>query len=203
MANVNSPYFITNDESARRENLGDGLPVISEGLDSVRVYQFEMHFDMPPGFLPDNQDKFTLACKQISQAGFSTEPIEVHRVNDKVFYPGKASPEELTVTFDNLYKPKISAQLWKWFATIYNPVTGKYNGNGGGFKANKAIIVALDAQGQPTQETRLFGVYPISWKTAEFNYGTNEFHTIEMMFKYDFMEHDDSDTASIPSTKNI
>ena len=35
MANANSPYFVTNDESALRGNLGDGLPVISEGLDWV------------------------------------------------------------------------------------------------------------------------------------------------------------------------
>ena len=193
-------YFISNDEQARRNSVGDGLPVISEGLDSVRVYQFEMHFELPSDITDLQQDKLTLACKQVSQAGFSTEAIEVHRVNDKVFYPGKASPEDLTVTFDNLYQPQVASQLWRWFSSIYNPVTGKFNGNGGPFKANKAILTHLDAQGQPTQETRLFGVYPISWKTAEFNYGTNEFHTIEVMFKYDFMEHDGADQSPIPST---
>ena len=194
------PYFVTNGQSALRENLGDGLPIISEGLDSIRTYQFEMHFTMPGDLAEADVDKFTLACKQVSQVGFSTEPIEVHRVNDKVFYPGKASPEELSVTFDNLYQPKIANMLWRWFASIYNPVTGKFNQNGGNFKAPKAVIAQLDAQGQPITETRLFGVYPTSWKTAEFNYGTNEFHTIEMIFKYDFMEQDSSENLPMPST---
>jgi|TARA_R110002020_G_scaffold78180_2_gene196787 hypothetical protein len=193
-------YYITNDQSGQRENLGKGLPVISEGLDSVRTYQFEMHFELPPDVLDTGSDKFTLACKQVSQVGFATEPLEVHRVNDKVFYPGKASPDELTCTFDNLYDPQIANQLWRWFSSIYNPVTGKFNENGGPFKANKAIITQLDAQGQPLMETRLFGVFPTSWKTAEFNYGTNEFHTIEMAFRYDFMEQDSADKGPIPST---
>ena len=193
-------YFITNDETARRSNLGDALPIISEGLDSVRAYQFEMRFTMPADLSDPGADDLTLACKVVSQVGFSSEAIEVHRVNDKVFYPGKASAEELTVTFDNLYKPQVANKLWRWFSSIYNPVTGKFNGNGGNFKASKAVIVNLDAQGQPLMETRLFGVYPFSWKTAEFNYGTNEFHTIEMQFKYDFMEHDSADNLPMPST---
>lgn len=198
---VIKPYFVTDGGApAYRSNLGEGLPIISEGLDSVRVYQFEMHFTMPPDLTDTDITTLTLACKQVSQVGFSTEAIEVHRVNDKVFYPGKASPEELTVTFDNLYKPQIANKLWRWFSSIYSPVTGKFNGNGGNFKASKAIIVMLDAQGQPLMETRLFGVYPTSWKTAEFNYGTNEFHTIEMMFKYDFMEHDSAEQLPMPST---
>ena len=189
------PYFVTNGQSALRENLGNRLPIISEGLDSVRVYQFEMHFTMPPDLFESEVDKFTLACKQVSQVGFSTEAIEVHRVNDKVFYPGKASPEDLTVTFDNLYNPQIANKLWRWFSSIYNPVTGKFNGNGGNFKSSMAKLVQLDAQGQPLMETRLFGVFPTAWKSAEYNYGTNDFHTIEMSFKYDFMEQDTTGTA--------
>ena len=203
MAEKTKPYFITNEKTAFRESLGDRLPVISQQLDSIRAYQFEMHFEMPAGLVGIPQDKFTLACKQVSQIGFNTEPIKVRRVNDTVYYPGEATPEELTVTFDDLYQPKIASNLWEWFASIYNPVTGKYNGNGGDFKANMARLTSLDAQGQPTQETRVFGLYPTSWKTAEFNYGTNEFHTIEMMFRYDFMEHDDADKLAIPTTRNL
>lgn len=143
---------------------------------------------MPPDLTDTGVDKLTLAAKSVGNLGFSVEATEVYRVNDKVFYPGRASPEELSVTFDNLYKPQIATQLWRWFSSIYNPVTGKYNGNGGNFKAAKAVVTQLDAQGQPLMETRLFGVFPTSWKTSEFNYGTNDFNTVEMNFKYDFME---------------
>ena len=195
MAHINSPYFVGDD--AYRQNLENGLPLISEGLDSVRAYQFEIHFDIPEivraGGQNIGEDFLTLGAKQVNAVGFSIESIEVNRVNDKEFYPGKASPEELTVTFDNLYQPKISNLLWSWFSSIYDPTTGKFNtvreGGLTRWKAQRATIVSLDPHGQPLMETRLFGVFPISWQTAEFNYGTNEFHTIEMKFKYDFMEH--------------
>lgn len=196
---TNSPYYVTTAPTANRSNnFAGGLPVISQALDSVRAYQFEMHFILADGVVADDEggdNKLTLACKQVTAAGFSTEDIEVHRVNDKVFYPGKASPEELTVTFDNLYQPKVANTLWNWFSAIYDPMSGKFNPNSqkkppvGGWKAQRATIVSLDAHGQPLMETRLYGVYPKSWKTAEFNYATNEFHTIEMVFRYDFMEH--------------
>ena len=193
-------YFTSNKEQARRSALGNDLPVISEGLDSVRAYQFEMHFTMPADLADTGVESLTLACKSVGNLGFSVEAIEVMRVNDKVFYPGRATPESLSVTFDNLYAPKIANQLWRWFASIYNPVTGKFNGNGGNFKASKAVVTQLDAQGQPLMETRLFGVFPVSWKSAEMNYGTNDFHTIEMEFKYDFMEHDSANAGPVPST---
>ena len=196
-----SPIYIDAD-NFREKEAGEGLPLISQGLDSVRTYQFELHLDLPAGVtggLVDTRE-LVLACKQVSQVGFSIEPIEVHRVNDKVFYPGKASPEELTVTFDNFYgnNAEVSRGLYRWFQSIYNPVTGRFNtvpgATGGGigpketFKT-KANLYHLDAQGSPIAETIMMGLMPISWKTAEFNYSTNEFHTIEMGFRYDFLQH--------------
>ena len=198
---TNSPFYVNPVTSSRgdAESMGKELPLISMGLDSVRAYQFEMHFVLPAGLDTDPNNRLTLAAKQVTTVGYTTEDIEVNRVNDKVFYPGKASPEEVTVTFDNFYQPKIANTLWEWFSAIYNPMSGKFNetttGSSpgsppvNGWKANNASIVHLDDQGQPLMETRLFGVYPKSWKTAEFNYATNEFHTIEMVFRYDFMEH--------------
>ena len=182
----------------------DTMPTISTGLDSVRAYQWEMHFGFPKGIDVEISDAgveggaipfpmvLTLAAKQVTAVGFASEPIEVNRVNDKMFYPGKATPEELTVTFDNFYKTNggVSVALWKWFQhTTYNPMTGGMGNVAGKFKATHATLMHLDSQGQPDYETTLYGVWPISWKTAEFNYGTNEFHTIEVVFRYDFMDH--------------
>jgi len=128
----------------------------------------------------------------------SSEPIEVHRVNDRVYYPGKVSRETVTVTFDNIYQKKVANTLFNWFQSIYNPVTGRFNTTPGAAGAGtepkenfkcKANLYHLDAQGSPIAETIMIGLMPISWKTAEFNYSTNEFHTIEMGFRYDFLQH--------------
>ena len=49
----------------------------------------------------------------------------VDRVNDKVFYPGKTTPGDLVVTFDNLYLRETAADLWKYFKHTYDPITGE------------------------------------------------------------------------------
>jgi len=174
---------------------GKGLPTISTDLDSVRVYQFEVQFEGVPGGA-GVQDDLTIAAKQVSQAGMTVEDIVIDRVNDKIYYPGKATPEFITVTFDNLYLKNTSNTLWQWFQNTYDPLTGEMtklakpgNAGGGSFKANKMTILQLTNNMDPHTSVEVYGVWPRAWKTAEFNYSTNEFHTIEVEFRYDFMDH--------------
>ena len=188
-------------------NKGTGLPTISTNLDSIRAYQFEVQFEgiNAPAGLTDLTD-LTLAAKQVSQIGMNVEDIVVDRVNDKVYYPGKATPEEITITFDNLYagasiKDPVNA-LWEMFKNTYDPVTGevtrnsKPGGAGTSFKAAKMTIMQLDNTMGAHSSVQCYGVWAKSWKTAEFNYSTNEFHTLEVTFRYDFMDHISS--TSVP-----
>lgn len=207
---IDAPMERNMEDSRGNYNPTKSLPDISQGLNSVRSYSFECKFTLPgtvAEFTTGNNnvgaggDNFlTLAAKQVSNISISTEPIEVHRVNDRVFYPGKPSQEEVTITFDNLYQKKVSNTLWNWWQTIYNPMTGllipnSFNRNGAApsFKAKQLEIFHLDPKGSPLYATRLLGVYPTSWRTAEFNYSTNDFHTIEMAFRWDFIDHGDAD----------
>lgn len=180
----------------RNFNPGRNLPKISTELDSVRSYQFEVHFYGLPfidaGGL--SQD-LTLAAKQVQPGGVSTETITVDRINDRVFYPGKATQEDVTVTFDHLYLRETTPALWEWFKSVYDPLTGDLvkNSRPGGantprFKANRLEIVMLDNTKTPHAVLEYYGVYPQSFKTSEFNYTTNDFHTVEMVFKCDFMD---------------
>lgn len=183
------PYFIQNRGNAEANK----LPILSTNLDSVRAYQWEIHFQGLP-LLGDGQGgkSLTLAAKQVTNIGHAVEDIEVHRFNDKVYYPGKANTEEVKITFDNLYQPQMSDLLYRWFQGTYDPVTGKAGvvrdatGSASTLKGN-AVILQLDGQGKVVGGTKLYGTYPKSWKLAEFNYATaNEFHTIELSLRYDF-----------------
>ena len=172
---------------------GRGLPQISTQLDSVRAFQWEIHFfGLPPDV--SNSRDLTLAAKQVSQVGMRVEDIEVHRVNDRVFYPGKPSPDELTVTFDNLYLRETNSDLWRWFKTQYDPLSGQMTKNappGGNLtpaKANKAEIILLDNTLTPHIQIDLLGIYPNAVREAELNYAINEFHTVEVTFRYDFID---------------
>ena len=172
---------------------GQGLPTISTDLDSVRTYQFEIHFFGLPENVT-NQSDLTLAAKKVGGLELKNEAITVDRVNDKVFYPGKTTPGELTVDFDNLYLRETASDLFRYFRNTYDPITGEMTKNaqpggtaGSTFKADKVEIVMLDNTMTPHSTVELYGVYPTSWSASEFNYSQNQFHQLTVNFKYDFM----------------
>ena len=172
---------------------GQGLPTVSTDLDSVRAYQFEIHFHGLPGDIT-NQTDLTLAAKRVSGLEMKNEAITVDRVNDKLFYPGKTTPGELQVDFDNLYLRETASDLWRYFKHTYDPITGEMTkgaapgGQAGlSFKADRVEIVMLDNTLTPHSTIELYGVYPNSWSASEFNYSQNQFHQLTVNFKYDFM----------------
>tara|TARA_R110000765_G_scaffold425560_1_gene538742 strand:+ start:661 stop:1254 length:594 start_codon:yes stop_codon:yes gene_type:complete len=177
----------------RKFTPGQGLPTISTDLDSVRTYQFEIHFFGLPENVT-NQSDLTLAAKKVGGLELKNEPITVDRVNDKVYYPGKTTPGELTVDFDNLYLRETASDLFRYFRNTYDPITGEMTKNaqpggtaGQSFKADKVEIVMLDNTMTPHSTVELYGVYPTSWSASEFNYSQNQFHQLTVNFKYDFM----------------
>ena len=191
-------------------NLLADTPRLSHALESFRAYGWEIQIPQFAGALSqvpglENNDRLTLACKKITQPGFIVEDIEVHRVNEKFYYPGKPSPDEITVTFDNLIKGDVADALFAWIRSVYDPVYGiHYAGLGNGtsdvnqspeglagltqspiFKRT-VTIWQLDAHRNPITHVNLYGCYPKGWKLGEFNYETNDYHTIEMALRYDF-----------------
>jgi len=171
---------------------GQGLPTVSTDLDSVRTYQFEVHFFGLPEDVTNTTD-LTLAAKQVGGLSMKNEAITVDRVNDKLHYPGKTTPGDLTVTFDNLYLRETASDLFRFFKHTYDPITGemtksaKPGAAGTSFKADKVEVVMLDNTLSPHSTIELYGVYPTSWEASEFNYASSQFHTLTVTFKYDFM----------------
>ncbi len=131
-------YFANN--LNRNLSDGKGLPSISQDIDSIRAYQWEIVFHPPAEIeVPfDFSKPLTIAAKSVNGVGFDIEPIEVNRINDKVFYPGKATAQELVVTFDNLLKTKNGFQLYKYIQTVYDPVTVRF------------AAVGTDGEGTPS-----------------------------------------------------
>jgi len=188
--------YLKNDYRANFEP-GKSLPKVSTKLDSVRSYQFEVKFYGLPVEFIGTQQVLTAAAKQVSPIAGATDDIVVDRLNDKVYYPGKFTPENVNITFDNQLLSQTSPALWNWFKTIYDPMTGdmtKLSAPGGpgnkSFKASKMTVLELDNTNEPHAYIELYGVYPTGVKFSEKNYGTNEFSTIEVTFRYDFVDYD-------------
>ena len=171
------------------------MPKLSTNLDSIRPYQFEVEFVLPNGVgTPQVATVLTVAAKQVSEIGYTVEDIEVHRVNDRYYYPGKASPEEVTITFDNLKQNPLGgsemamAELYSWMQRTYDPLTGDFGDVATGRVKTNMKIHQLDEDLSPLASVTLYGAYPKSFKTAEYNYATpTDFHTITASFRYDFM----------------
>ena len=183
--------FYNTDDHGRTVSKGDmsTMPKFSTALDSIRPYQWEVEFQIPQGVnVPPKL--LTVAAKQVSEVGFTVEDIEVHRVNDRYYYPGKATPEEVTITFDNLKSNPLGgqemalAELYTWVQRTYDPMTGDIQNS---VKTNMKIH-QLDEDLSPLASVTLFGAYPKSYKTAEYNYSTaTDMHTLTVSFRYDFM----------------
>ena len=177
-------------------NPGKTLPKVSTMLDSVRTYQFEVKFFGLPVEFINTQKVLTAAAKQVSPVGGSVAHIVVDRLNYKVYYPGKFTPENITVTFDNQLLSQTTPALWNWFKTIYDPMTGdmtKLSAPGGAgnksFKASKMTILELDNTNEPHAFIAVYGVYPTGVRFSEKNYATNDFSTVELTFRYDFVDY--------------
>jgi hypothetical protein len=201
-------YFVNNDLITAREIEGRAptLPRISTELDSVRAYQWEISFFFGREIVGDLQKPLTLAAKQVNGVGFQVEDIEVNRVNDKVYFPGRPSMDELVVTFDNLQKARIDKLLYELMATSYDPRTGILNNkfapntdNQTQLRTDKCEIqiAQLEGNGIPRNVIRLFGAFPKKITHGEYNYATNEFHTIEMTFRYDYFVNTNNKTGEV------
>jgi len=191
-------YFLDGGDGPLREIDGESAsrPSISTILDSVRAYQWEVTFNFPDGVGSEEiagiKKPMTLAAKQVNGLGFNVEDIEVNRVNDKVYYPGRVSYEEAVITFDNIQGAKLDKLLYEVMSRTFDPRTGVLgsvgnpNGAGSGLVKGEIQLVQLATDGTPRNVIRLIGAYAKALTHGEYNYSTNEFHTLEMTFRYDY-----------------
>ena len=79
--------------------------------------------------------------------------------------------------------------LYAWMRTTYDPVFGTHSNPviaGDQFKRTMEVV-QLDAQRNPKLVAKLYGAFPIKWAIGELSYGTNDFATIDVEVKYDFI----------------
>jgi len=192
MVNYTSTYL-----DQERRSLNQGLPVISTELDSVRTYGWEVDFALPAGFRLGGKDgnatkrSLTLGAKSVSEFGFNFQDIQVDRMNDKAYYPGKVTNDEVTISFDNLLtaggeKYNTEGQmLLEYMNMVYSQTTGRAVTTN--YKQTLRIK-EFDTAGNVRAIYELLGAYPKAYKKAEKNYATgNTFDTVQMTFRYDFI----------------
>jgi len=161
-----------------RDGLGNGnLPNISTELDSVRSYQWEVQIAA--------DQNYTLAAKKVTSVTMTSEDIVVDRVNDKVYFPGKVTPEAITVTFDNTLAGGMDKSLFELFTKTYDPTTGTL-GNAEDIKFDMQILL-LNNSVDVHSTIDVFGAYVQKYSLSELQYSENSFNTIDVTFRFDYI----------------
>ena len=115
-------------------------------------------------------------------------------MKDKVFYPGKISQDELTITFDNLLRGGVyqnslqttGATCLDLLSRVWDMSTGEGLVNINSAK-RPITLKEFDIYGNIRQVYEVIGAYPKSWTKGEKNYATSEFDTVEVKFRWDFL----------------
>ena len=170
------------------------LPQISTDLETIKTYQFEVDFSKFNSVIGNQSitGDVTVAAKQVGQITYGVESIPLDRLNDKVHYPGKVTYEPVEITFDNLLLKKSTNALWSAFKEVYNPLTGKAGYRTGGgriYKGERLSIIEMNGENEPVAAVELMGVYPEKVVYSEKNYSTNEFSTVTVTFRFDFLNY--------------
>lgn len=184
-----SEDFRSNEQFTADVGKPTSLPRLSTQLDSIRVYNFEVHFN-GDAVGANSIEPLILAAKRVQSAGTAVENIEVRRLNDLMHYPGAAMHDQLIITFDHLLLGAPAAALYNWFKTgSYDARTGVV-ANASPAKLNSIDIMHLDNSKNVINISSYYGVYVEKFAPGELNYSTpNDFHTFDVTFRYDFMEY--------------
>ena len=127
----------------------------------------------------------TMAARSVGVIGYAVDDITIAKINDKYYYPGKVTTEETVLTFDNLLSGPAAEALFDWMTQTYNPLDGTLGG-GKNFKTDVHLTM-LDHEKNPKLVIHLHGAYCKNFRTAEFNYATNDFHTVDVSVRYDYV----------------
>ena len=165
-----------------------------------RKNRWILKFDRIPNAQTDASEKLAIDIVSASRPSVSVEPIEISRLNEKFKFAGTPSWEDIGCTFYDYDKGKDSATqiLYKWFTSIYNPLTGG-QGYAIVYKTN-ASLALLGPDGKIIEIWDLFGCFPSSYNFQELSYEGADAVQVDISLKYDYaVLQADSGNGGIPS----
>ena len=122
--------------------------------------------------------------KVASRPNLSIEETEVNHLNGKMWIPGKASWETITVTYLDVAHGEMQ-QLWNWLATMYDftdPV-GLHQGTRRDWDAT-GVLNMYDGCGTLLEQWQMQHMWPTAINFGDLDYSSSEEATIELTLRY-------------------
>ena len=128
--------------------------------------------------------------------------VETHRLNDKFYWAGKPTWNEMPSTFyDLIYGATSATQLiWKWKDKVHYSITGQM-----GFKRNysapSCMLAMLTPEGEISEKWFLFNVWPAAIDSGDLSSEDDGVAMVSVTWRYDYAIKED-ETVTTPTTIN-
>jgi hypothetical protein len=131
--------------------------------------------------------------KVASRPNLSLEETEIHSKNGKMYIPGKASWETITVTFYDIVGSEVNSEvgsLYNWIIAMYNFIdTAGIRGplqmaDSIDQYAGVAVLTMYSGCGEPLEIWTLKDAWPQAINFGDLDYSSSEEATIEMTLRY-------------------
>lgn len=122
--------------------------------------------------------------KVASRPNLSIEETEINHLNGKMWIPGKASWETITVTYIDVAHES-QQQLWNWLATTYD-FTDPINLTQGTRRDWDAtgVLSMYDGCGTLLEQWQMQHMWPTAINFGDLDYSNSEEATIELTLRY-------------------
>lgn len=130
--------------------------------------------------------------KVAGRPNISIEETEIHFLNGKMYIPGKATWETITVTFYDVghYQQGVGG-LYSWLTAVYNftnPVTLQQSSSIQGYSAT-GVLNLYDGCGTVMETWTLSNMFPQTINFGDLDYSSSEEVTIEVTLRYSQVQY--------------
>jgi hypothetical protein len=158
-----------------------------------RKYRWTFKLNTPCGEIPET------IVKLASRPNLSIEETEINFLHGKMWIPGKASWETITVTYYDVVSGSADVvNLYNWLSSVYqfdkpnmlnqsskrgSGFSGVLATNATGYAANASLSL-YDGCGTEMEKWELGHVWPQSINFGELDYSSSEEVTVELTLRY-------------------
>jgi hypothetical protein len=129
--------------------------------------------------------------KVASRPNLTIEETEINYLHGKMWIPGKATWETITVTYYDIGNTQGIANLYSWLAGIYDftdpkalKQTSRKGDAGNAGYAGTGTLKLFDGCGVEMEKWTLEGVWPQAINFGELDYSSSEEVTVELTLRY-------------------
>lgn len=188
-------------QAVKRDNMGLGQLASTNAI-FKRKYRWTFSLETPCGKIPES------IVKLASRPNINIEETEINFLHGKMWIPGKASWETITVTYYDVVADQDNSitSLYNWLSTVYEfhkPQSLKQSSkrgtsgvgrgvlaDGGGGYAGKGILTLYDGCGTSMEQWTLGHVWPQAINFGDLDYSSSEEATVELTLRYSEVEYE-------------